>query len=328
MHAYIDESYDSGAYVLAALVIYDNRSQRAISRITRETLVRFEKHLRVIAPTRLAELPHQRLPELKGAKSRDKKLRVPGLNEYDLIRDEFFRRLVAGANFRLYVLYVDLALSGKWMPTEESKKYSRLLQNIIHVAPIVPPRTKLLTITLDSQNAARPAQQDGQLFTWRKRRPEQRQQRIHDKSRHRSWIQAMNAMLTQEHARRKQKWVDLESARMSAQRLFAAGRLEKAKYEKVVSLAKQAQPGRQVKTKVWTVPSHLDPCLQAVDVLANFSRRYQKLGLRQPPYYQYTPSRSQRAWFTGFSILSERTWWLHNPRLRKSKHPRRNVPQR
>jgi hypothetical protein len=77
---------------------------------------------------------------------------------------------------------------------------------------------------------------------------------------------------------------------------------------------------RGTPSKVWLVPSHLDRGLQAVDVIANFALRYQRLALHHPPYSHEPVSRAENEWFSGFEILASRIWWDHNPRLLKPKH--------
>jgi hypothetical protein len=79
---------------------------------------------------------------------------------------------------------------------------------------------------------------------------------------------------------------------------------------------------RAVKTKVWLQPSHMDACLQAIDVIANFCQRYHRLHLRQAPYVRQVVSTKYKKWFDGYRILEPRVWWIHNRRLRKPKHLR------
>jgi uncharacterized protein DUF3800 len=345
MHAYVDESYERPGkehevYVLAALVLYDNKSQRAVSRTVTNTLKDFEQHLRTAKPASLRGLPGGRLPELKGGTGR--KPRLPGLNECSELRDTFFESLVSEANFRLYVLYLDRPLA-KWLPRREARKYGLLLQNIIRCAPLAPKRARLLAITLDSQDSTKPGSGGA---------------RIHDRSRHRAWIQAITSAVKHEKSQRQKLRNKLYEAQteldglnrpfrpprnMSQERAELIAGMEKKVaariewLEREIALKKdeikalERSPERNRKpVKVWLVRSHVDPCLQAIDVIANFckrystvGKRYNTVGLTMPPYYNdrgVPLTRRQRDWFSGFNLLRSRVWWIHNPRLRKPKH--------
>jgi hypothetical protein len=261
-----------------AIAIFDRYSQRKIAQIVSHTISEFEEFLKETKPHLFKRLPQGRIVELKGAKTRGRTTYIPGLNDYPHLRNNFFRRLVNIANFRIYVLYFDRPELMEWMPKREERKYGRMLQNLMTDVELVPPNTHLFSVTIDSQNVAKPTQEGSKLYTWRKRRGGQRKQRIRDKARHRRWIQQINAVL-------------------------------KAKY-----------PGRRMARKIWLVPSHLDTCLQAADIIANFCGRYHRFGIRETPRKHLKISRDEKEWFNDYYILSNRIWWIHNRRLQKPKH--------
>jgi hypothetical protein len=89
--------------------------------------------------------------------------------------------------------------------------------------------------------------------------------------------------------------------------------------QRIDDLLRHLYPHERLHRKIWTVASHEHPCLQVIDVLANFCQRYEHLGLKQPPYYTYLPGRPQREWFDSFAIIKDRTWWIHSPKLRKAR---------
>lgn len=289
MHLYLDESIAPPVYVQAALVVYDRDSQLAIRRAVTRTIVRLKEHLKQKKPDCIERLPEGRILELKGATQRNKEHAcVPGLNNRSELRNDFFQKLVDEANFKIFVLYIDRQeLIQEWMPQDEHRKYGRVLQNLISFVELVPPRARFFGITIDSQNTARPTQEGGKLYTWRKRRPTERKHRIGDKARHRRWFKQINAVL-------------------------------RSRY-----------PSAKLKRRIWLVPSHLEPCLQASDVISNFCFRYHRLGLRFPPNH-YSPvagrvagaksNKNASDWFEGYRIIAPRVRWIHNPRLRKPKH--------
>ncbi len=347
MHVFIDESYKRNGpnitvYVLAALVLYDNESQKAIGRVVRKTRAELEAHLTKGSPNRAGQQTAGRLPELKGGNSRSKKPPVQGLNDYPPLRDAFLRALVAEANFRLYILYFDSREAIKWLPKRDPRWYGRLLQNVVRCAPAIPSRAGVFAVTLDSQDGARAG--DAKALA-------------HDRARHRRWIQAIVA--TVKHERKElgrlkadirlwEQMCDRRGRRRNdrAERgcetpsgLFERVR-ERSRKEsnrcmeeweasvrtKLAAALKEAieltQRNRKP-VKVWLVRSHEHMCIQAVDVIANFCKRYSTIDLKRPPYYERNIApltRRQREWFSGFEILQERVWWLHNPRLRKPKH--------
>jgi len=98
--------------------------------------------------------------------SRNKKLYIPGLNDYPELRDEFFQTLVDEPNFRIFVLYFDRPEVMKWMPKREERRYGRMLQTLVSTVDLVPPKVQFFGITIDSQNAAKPTQEDGKLSAW------------------------------------------------------------------------------------------------------------------------------------------------------------------
>ena len=109
MQVYIDESgsSDGKVFVQAALVLYDNRSKSAISKIVSQTILDLKDHLERKVPKKFQKLPQGRIIELKGFGNRGEKDYIPGLNDYHDIRDQFFRQLVKEANFSLHILYID-----------------------------------------------------------------------------------------------------------------------------------------------------------------------------------------------------------------------------
>lgn len=279
MHLYIDESYRQiGVYVLTALAIYEQHSQRAIRRAVKQMLCTFREHLYVHQPNQVARLPGGQICELKGGEARRKRVYVPGLNDYPFLRNEFFQNLIQGAHFRIYVLYFDRTSLMRWMPMHEQRRYGRLLQNLVSDVELLPPNAEFVGVTIDSQSAAKPVQEATKLYTWRKRRAGQRKQRYHDKIRHKRWSQQIDAVL-------------------------------KARY-----------PGDRIHRRIWLVPSHLEKCLQATDVVANFCQRYHSLRIREAPYNHPQPSRAEKDWFEGYDLIADRVWWIHNRRLRKPKY--------
>lgn len=279
MQVYIDESIrsDGAVFVLAALVLYDNKSKKTISRIVSQTILELKNHLRENKLANFKKLPQGRILELKGCSPRNKEY-IPGLNDYRDLRDKFFLELVNQANFSLHILYIDVNEFNQPLKKSEYKKYGFFLQNLISTIRIIPNNTKLLSVIIDSQNAAKLVQEGIKLYKWRKRRKAQKNQRTNDKKKHKSWSQRIDDLL------------------------------------------RLTYKGKKINRKIWFVPSHRDRCLQAIDVITNFSYRYSKLKLNLPPYNVSTCTQKQKKWFNSFEIIKSRTWWIHNPTLKKPKN--------
>jgi len=159
-------------FVLAALVIYDNESKRALKAAVSQTICELKEYLRTIGKD--ARLRGEDIRELKGAKGKDKKHYVPGLNDYPELRNRFLERIVQTANFSVHVLYLDLSRFKQPVATIEHERYGTFLQNLLWNIRVIPTEAKLIAITIDSSGTAQPVQEGEQSYTWRKRRRRER----------------------------------------------------------------------------------------------------------------------------------------------------------
>ncbi len=228
-----------------------------------------------------------RIPELKGAKHRQPF--IPGLNEYVDIRNDFFRRLCATARFTIYVLYCD---------RQEIERWSRLWRRRRSVIEELHYGRRLQNLIAHVRILPPYARLIGVT------------------------IDSQNSAYPAQEGRKLYTW----RKRRHSQRLqrSADRRRHRRWIQQIGDFLKRHYSGRHV--RVWLVPSHLHPCIQAADVIANFAQRYQSLSLPGPPYAYGAVSRRCETWFSGYRIIAGRVCWLHNWRVRKTRRLSRLLP--
>jgi hypothetical protein len=194
VYIYIDESDSNQAFVQTALVLYDRNSKNNVSRIVTETIIEFGKFLKNVAPSKYDRLLDGRIPELKGAESRNKKTFIPGLNEYPAIRDRFYNRLMQEANFTIHICYMDRK-QNEYFNNKMNKRYGQLLQVLFKSINLPSRNIRHVTVIIDSMAKTKSIQENSITYTWRKREKRERMARIKEKEQHQSWSQRINTLL-------------------------------------------------------------------------------------------------------------------------------------
>lgn len=165
--------------LFSVLVIDDRKSKRAISQAVSRAIVDLRKH----HPSCKND-SSKRITELKGSKE---------LCDRPDVRLRFFKRIVDGANFRIYAVILDKRVLNQKLPGNYMERYSMLLLNILYAIP-VPKNQRWVTMVVDSQAKAEPTQPLKIRYSSKAKRLRQKRARAQDRNRRNQYTQMITSV--------------------------------------------------------------------------------------------------------------------------------------